>query len=386
MDIDTKLKKVKTWLLAFSAILVVYWIVKDIINYETSKVPLPSVIIQHPKSKKIVEYVTQTGTAVSYKSVDLVARVEGFLEKQDYTDGSFVEKGKELFVIEEQTYLEKLKGAQADLMGKKASYRYASIEHERQKKMFAKNATSLNNVQLWEAKRDEAKAGVAKAISDEHIAAINYSYTKVLAPFYGRIGRHLVNVGNLVGHNETTKLATIEIIDPIYVYFNLNEIDLIKIREIAKKQNFNPENMDSIPVQVKTQNERKFLHKGKMNYVNTGLNASTGTLEFRALLKNEDYALLPGLFVQVRIPITDPTLRVVIPDFAVLYDQIGPYVLVTNKDNFVDIKRVTLGSVTRGRRVILDGLTVDDNLIVSGMHNATPGKQVVPVSREINSK
>ncbi len=386
MDIDNKLKKTKKWILVFSGILIVYWIVSYIINYEKAKVPLPTVVIQHPQYQKVVEYVRQTGTVVSYKSVDLVARVEGFLEKQNFKDGTFVDKGRELFLIEQQTYLEKLKGAKADVRKKKASLQYAAIEFERQKKMFAKNSTSLNNVQLWSARKDEAKASLAKSISDEHIAAINYSYTKVLAPFYGRIGRHLVNVGNLVGRSEATKLATIDIIDPIYVYFNLNEIDLIKIREIAKKENFNPDDMDLIPVQVKTQNERKFTHEGKMNFVNTGLNTSTGTLEFRALLPNKDYDLLPGLFVEVRIPVTSPIPSVVIPDFAVLYDQIGSYVLVTNKNNYVHIKRVTLGSATNGYRVILSGLTKEDNLIVSGMHNATPGKQVIPVDREFESK
>ena len=385
MDIDGKLKKTRTWILILSTVLIMYWIIKYIINYESSKVPLPSVVIMQPKTEPVVEYVTQTGTTVSYKTVDLVARVEGFLEKQKYTDGSFVSKGDELFIIEQQTYLEKLKGAQAELRSKKASYRYAIIEHERQKKMFAKNATSLNNVQLWEANRDEAKAGLDKAISDEHIAAINYSYTKVLSPFYGRVGRHLVNVGNLVGHNEATKLATIDVIDPIYVYFNLNELDLIKIREVAEKQNFNPNNIDLIPVQVKMQNETEYLHEGKMNFVNTGLNASTGTLEFRALLKNKKYDLLPGLFVEVRIPITDPIQRVVIPDYAVLYDQIGPYVLTTNKNNYVHKKYVILGSITNGHRVIVSGLSEKDNLIISGMHNATPGKQVVPVDRELKS-
>lgn len=386
MDIDAKLKKYKTRLLLISGILATYWIISYIIHLETSKVPLPTVIIQHPKIQKVVDYVTQTGTLVSYKSVDLVARVEGFLEKQNFKDGSFVYKGHSLFLIEQQTYLEKLKGARAEVRRNKASLRYAEIEHERQKKMFAKNSTSLNNVQLWASRRDEAKASLDKSIADEHIAAINYSYTNVQAPFYGRVGRHLVNVGNLVGHNEATKLATIDMIDPIYVYFNLNEIDLIKIREIAKKEKINTDNIDVIPVQVKTQNEKTFKHHGNMNFVNTGLNASTGTLEFRALLENKQYDLLPGLFVEVRIPISSPNLRIVIPNYSILYDQIGPYVLVTNKNNYVHIKRVTLGSEIGGQRVIITGLTKDDNLIVSGVHNATPGRQVIPVEREFNSK
>ena len=174
-------------------------------------------------------------------------------------------------------------------------------------------------------------------------------------------------------------------IDPIYVYFNLNEIDLIKIRKIAAEQNYNPDDLSTIPVQIKTQAETEYVHKGYLNYVNTGLNASTGTLEFRALLSNADYALLPGLFVEVRIPVTDSQERIVIPNTAVLSDQIGPYVLVTDKENIVRLKRVELGSLGNGWRVITQGLSVEDNLIVSGLHNATPDKKVKPISKGIKS-
>lgn len=379
MDIDIKLKKTKKSLLIIAGILVLYWLVTYIINYETSKVPLPTVVIKNPHFATVVEYVTQTGTLVSYKTVDLVARVEGFLEKQNFKDGTFVHKGQELFLIEQQTYLEKLKAAQADVRAKKASLNYTIIEHERQKKMFAQNATSLNNVQSWSAKRDEAEAALDKSIADEHIAAINYSYSKVLAPFTGRIGRHLVNVGNLVGHNEATKLATIEVIDPIYLYFNLNEIDLIKIRDIVKKENINPDKVDTIPIEIKTQNQTKFTYKGNLNFVNTGLDPSTGTLEMRALLTNKQLDLLPGLFVEIRIPVTPATKRIFIPESCVLFNQIGAYVLVTDKNNYVQIRRVKLGSENNGYRVILAGLTSKDNLIVSGVYNATPGRQVLPI-------
>lgn len=385
MDIDKKLEKTKKWVLIFAGVLLSYWVIKYLINMESSKVPLPSVVTQKPKTKKIIEYVTQTGTLVAYKSVDLVARVEGFLEKQSYTDGTFVDEGTELFQIEQKPYYEKLLGAKANLMGKKASLRYAQIEHKRQQRMYEQNATSLNNVQLWSSKEDEAKAGVAKALSDYNLADIDYGYTQVLAPFRGRVGRHLVNIGNLVGKGAATKLATIDMIDPIYVYFNLNEIDLIKIRKVAAEKNYNPDDLSTIPAQVKTQTETEFTHQGYLNYVNTGLNASTGTLEFRALLTNLDYALLPGLFVEVRIPVTDAVERIVIPNSAVLSDQIGPYVLVTDKDNIVRLKRVELGSLGNGWRVILQGLSVEDNLIVSGLHNATPDKKVKPISKGIKS-
>lgn len=383
MDIDRKIILAKKVVISLFIVLIVFWIFKAIIQQDEQKIPLPKVVISHPKTKKIVEYVTQTGTMVAYQSVDLVARVEGFLEKQGFIDGSFVEKGRELFVIEPELYLEKLKSANAELAGRKASYKYASIEYERQKRMYKQNATSLNNVQIWEAKQEEAKAGVDKAIADAEIAAINYSYTKVFAPFYGRIGRHFVDIGNLVGNSgQATKLATIDILDPIYVYFNLNEIDIIKIRDALSNNGVDLNVTQNIPVQVKMHGEKNFVHQGQLNFVSTSLNASTGTLEFRALLPNHNYELLPGFFVQVRIPLTQAEDRIIIPDSAILYDQIGAYVLAVNNKNFVIQKRVNLGPVNQGIRVIRSGITVADNIIVSGMHNASPGKAVQVIQGE----
>src|SRR3990167_2676602 len=335
MNIDKKIEITKKALFGIIGLVILSMLIKSCFHGKEAEVPFPNVIIDNPKIKKITEYVTQTGTMVAYQSVDLVARVEGFLEKIDFIDGTFVKKGKELFIIEPKPYLEKKIAAEADVSGKEASYNYSQIEYDRQKRMYTQKATSLNNVQSWEAREAEANARVGESIANSEIAKINYSYTKVFAPFDGRIGRHLVDTGNLVGNGVATNLATIEQIDPIYAYFNLNELDLIKIREIARKKNFNPDNVSEIPVQVKMQNEKKFMHKGHLNFVNTGLNASTGTLEFRALLPNPDNYLLPGFFVQVRIPLSDPIERLVIPNTAILYDQIGAYVYTVDKNNLV---------------------------------------------------
>jgi RND family efflux transporter MFP subunit len=344
--------------------------------------PPPSVVIQQPKESNITEYITQTGNTVAYQSVDLVARVEGYLEKIAFTDGTFVNKGTALFLIEPLPYLEQVKAALASVAAQKAAYHYSMAEYDRQKRMYKQNATSLNNVEIWSARSQENKAGIDKAIANAAIANINYSYTSVLAPFDGRMGRHLVDVGNLVGNGTATHLATIEQVAPIYVYINLNELDVIKIRNAARAIDFKPKDIHTVPVYVRMQNETTFSHEGKLDFANTGLNASTGTLEFRALLPNQDVALLPGLFVQVRIPIAAPKKELTVPDTAVLYDQIGAYLLVTDQKNNVMQKRVILGSVEQGRRVIKKGLGPHDHVIVSGIQNAIPGHPVLPVQHE----
>lgn len=340
------------------------------------ELPLPKVIVQKPEWKEIVDYVTQTGTLVAYNSVDLVARVEGYLDSIKFIDGTIVKQGQELFVIQPDTYYQQLVAAQATVTAQKAANIYAKSEYERQKKMYTQDATSLNNVEKWFAKTEESDAEIEKAVANEKIAAINYSYTHVNAPFDGRIGRHLVDPGNLVGHGAATTIATIEQIDPIYAYFNLNELDLIKLREAAKAMGFKPEDINQISADVKLQNETTFKHQGKLDFVNTGLNASTGTLEFRAILDNKDYALLPGLFVQVRIPVSQPAKQMTIPNSAVLYDQIGSYVLTADANSVIQLKRVQLGGVEQEMRAITHGLNADDNVLVDGLQFATPGNKV----------
>lgn len=340
------------------------------------QIPLPKVIVQNPQWKEVVDYVTQTGTLVAYNSVDLVARVEGYLDSIQFTDGSIVKKGQQLFIIEPDTYYQHLIAAQANVTALKAANIYNKSEYERQKRMYAEDATSLNNVEKWLARTQESDAEIEKAIANEKIAAINYSYTHVNAPFDGRVGRHLVDPGNLVGHGAATTIVTIEQIDLIYAYFNLNELDLIKLRDAARALGFKSEDINQISADIKLQNETTFKHQGKLDFVNTGLNASTGTLELRAILDNKDYALLPGLFVQVRIPTSKPTKQMTIPDSAVLYDQIGPYVLVTDENSVVQLKRLKLGGIEQQMRIITQGLTASDRVIVEGLQFATPGNKV----------
>ena len=377
MNSDKKSQLIKRAAIAIAILFVIYLLTHQHNNTKPS-LPPPVVVIQKPKLMEVTEYITQTGNTVAYNSVDLVARVEGYLDSQEFVDGSFVKKGQELFVIEPEPYYEQLKAAEATVAAQKAAYAYAKTEYERQQLMYKQNATSLKSVEKWASKKDEVKAEIDKAEANAKIAAINYSYTHVNAPFDGRIGRHLVDPGNLVGNGTATELATIEQIKPIYVYIYLNELDLIKIRAAARKKGYNSTDITQIPVYVGLQSETDFPHKGTMDFVNTGLNSSTGTMEFRAILANDHFELVPGLFVQVRIPISQPSKKLTVPDTSVQYDQIGPYLLVVDNNNNVVLKRVVIGSLNKDRRAILKGIDAQDNVIVSGLQNATPSHQVTP--------
>ena len=363
-------------LIVIAIVIAVYWLVHAFNKPKPPAIPLPVVTVQKPQSMAMIEYVTQTGTTVAYNAVNLVARVAGYLNAIKFIDGTYVKKGQELFIIQPEPYWEQLKAAQATVAANTANYDYSKLEYARQQRMYKQNATSQNNVEKWLAKTAASKAQLDKAVADAANAAINYGYTHISAPFDGRIGRHLVDAGNLVGNGAATNLATIEQIDKLYVYFNLNELDLIKLRAAARAQGIKPSDLHKIPVYVNFQNEKGLKHQATLDFVNTGLNASTGTMELRAVLENKDYLFVPGLFVEVQIAISNPQQQLTVPNTAVLYDQIGPYLLTVDKNNVVLLKHVTLGPAENGNQAVLKGLTADEQVIVDGLQNASPGGKV----------
>ncbi|WP_131795642.1 efflux RND transporter periplasmic adaptor subunit [Fluoribacter gormanii] len=386
MNFNRDSKSVKIAGIAVAILFLIYLISHFFGKSNAPTIPAPAVVVQKPITAEMAEYVTQTGNTVAYNSVNLVARVEGYLDSIEFVDGTFIKKGKELFVIQPEPYFEKLRAAKATVAAAKASLIYNKSEYARQQRMYKEHATSLNEVEKWYAKTLEIAAQLDKSEAEEVNAAINYSYTHISAPFDGRIGRHFVDVGNLVGHGEATNLATIEQIDPIYVYFNLNEIDLIKLRAAARARGFKPEDINKIPVEVSLQNDPETKYKATLDFVNTGLNASTGTMELRAILQNKEYIFVPGLFVQVRVAISRPKNQLTVPDTAILYDQIGSYVLTVDNNNVVVTKRVTLGSIENGMRAVTKGLAAQDKVIIDGLQNATPGNKVEPREKATQTK
>lgn len=335
--------------------------------------PPPKVLTSKPVSAQITPYLIETGNTVASNSVELMARVTGYLDSYNFTDGSLVKKGDELFVIQPEPYANDVIEAQATLDSDTAQYNYDKEEYDRQVKMYKQHATSLADVQQWLASRDEAAAAVESAKANLDNAKITYSYTHVTAPMDGRIGRHLIDPGNLVGTGTATTLASLQQLDPMYVYFTINELDLLKLRELAHRTGFKPEEINDVPIEVALQNESGFPHKGHLDFAASELDASTGTIQMRGILSNQDYVLLPGLFVQVRIALAKPSAQLTVPDIAIMSDQIGSYVYTVNQENKVLQKRVVTGTTENGMTVISKGLKANDQVIVDGLQNASPG-------------
>jgi RND family efflux transporter MFP subunit len=239
------------------------------------------------------------------------------------------------------------------------------------------NFSSQSVVDQNLATRDTDRANLAQAKANTQLAAIDYTYTRVTAPFDGLVTAHLESVGQLVGGNTPTKLATIVQLQPIYVVFTISEQDVLRIRATIAGMGLTRADLAKVPVEVGLQTETGYPHQGKLDYAAPMVDPNTGTLLVRGELTNADRALLPGYFVRVRVPLgRGPALLV--PDVAIGADQGGNYVLVVNGDNVVAQRSVTTGPLERTLRVIETGLKPDDRVVVAGLQRAIPGEHVVP--------
>jgi membrane fusion protein, multidrug efflux system len=341
--------------------------------------PPPEISVAKPLQKEVQPFEVLTGNTVAFNTVDLVARVEGFLTSINYTDGGFVKKGDTLFVIEQTMYQAKVKEAQAELDSAKAQLLNAQAEFTRQETLLRQNVTAQNTFDQAQAKRDSARANVENQEGNLVIAQTNLGYTTVVAPYDGVVTKHLISVGELVGNGVATKLATIVQLNPIYVEFNMSEQDVLNIRDKLKKR-LTVEELSKIPLDIGLMDEEGFPHQGFLNYVSPELDPMTGTILVRGLFNNPNRDLLPGFFARIRMPTaTGATADLIIPDRVIAEDQAGKYVLVVNKDNVVEQRRVTLGQLlVGGLRVIATGLTADDRVVLTTNGKAVPGGKVVP--------
>lgn len=340
--------------------------------------PLPKVDVAVPVQRAITHYLEANGNTAPVKSVDLVARVQGFLQSIDYQDGAFVKEGTTLFTIEPETYKLKLDQARAAETGAGASLKQAQLDFQRQSDLVARQAVSQATLDSSTATRDNAQANLQQAQANTRIAEVNYGYTKVVAPFDGAVSAHLVSIGELVGVASPTQLATIVALDPIYVNFTVNEQDVLRIRAEARRKGLTAADLKETPVEIGLQTENGFPHAGKLDYAAPTVNQSTGTLAVRGIIANADHILLPGYFVRVRVPVDTQDNALLVPDTALGSDQSGRYLLVLTKENVVEQRKVTIGQQDNGLRVIENGLKPDDRVVIAGLLRVIPGEKVDP--------
>jgi len=342
--------------------------------------PPAKVQVAQPLQRPVTEYLELTGNTAAFASVDLVARVQGYLTSIDYKDGATVKKGDQLFGIERDQYQQQLDQAQATLAANQATLEYNTAEYNRQATLARQDFASQATAQQWKANQDQAAAQVMSAKAAIELAKINLGYTNVQAPFDGVVTNHLVDIGALVGYSGPTKLATIIQTDPLYIYFTLSEPQILSIQRNLARHGvaLRTTGLSDVPVEFGLQGEEGYPHKAHMDYASPQVDFATGTLTARALYDNKDKAILPGLFVRVRTPIAEEDKALLTRNDAIGTSQEGSYLLVVGPDNVVQRRVVTTGVRDGQLRVIESGLKPDDWVVTEGVQRAFPGAKVDP--------
>jgi len=332
----------------------------------------PLVTVATPKRRQISEYVEATGTTESLQRVTLEARVDGYVEAIPFEEGEVVKGGTLLFEIEDEPFQAALMSAKARLTQAEADARLAKREFERRQTLYERDATSEETLEQKQAQYAIARGEVDAARAAVRQARLDLQYTKIRAPFAGEMGEHLVDVGGLV-RAQTTQLAVIEQSQPIYAYFFVDERDFLRLRASYREQQLTK---TDVPLALQTIIEQDYPHQGRLDYRAPRVESGTGTIQARGVFPNEDRELIPGLFVRVRAAVGRPQARLLVDARAVSADQRGDHVWVVREDNTVARRPVKLGPLRDEMRVIREGISRDDRVVVNGLLRVRAGIRV----------
>jgi RND family efflux transporter MFP subunit len=395
----------------------------------------PTVQVAVPVERNVTDYADFTGRTAAVDSVEVRARVDGYLDSVHFTAGSLVKKGDVLFVIDQRPFVRELNRAKAQLEQAQAEYQHALTQIESAEAAKARSEADLENTrgrveraaklvpkgampqeeyeqrkaELHKAEADlrnsiagiaSAKAAVVSATAAETsaraavaIAELNLEYTTVTAPVSGRISRNLVSVGNLIQAGQSgagTLLTTIVSVDPIYAYFDVDEHTVQRVQQMIREGTAKDARDVEIPIWLGLANEEGFPHRGTVNFIDNQIRPSTGTLPVRGKFPNHDELLVPGYFARIHVPIGNPHKALLISDRALEMDQGQRVVFFVDKENKVESRPVRLGALHDGLREIVEGLQSGERVIVNGLQQVRPGMTVestqvaMPISKSLN--
>ena len=392
--------------------------------------PPAEVVVVKPTQRPVTSYLQYTGTAQASEKVELRARVRGFLKERLFKDGETVKAGQLLFVIDEEPFRVRLdqtraKQAEAEAVlrkneGSKArevaqatveldlsQLALSRIEADRAHKLLARNAGSREDVDRAEAtqKKNEAqiesdRATLEQAKADYEInilgaksslegaraevrnAEIDLGYCRVTAPIDGRIDARMFDTGNYVGEGQSVVLASIVRTDPIYAYITPSESDLLKVQRMARSEGVQQVQAATIPMELGLGSEDGYSFRGTLDYTDPSVDTGTGTVRVRGLFANPGGAIIPGLFVRVRLPFEQVDNALLVPDRALGSDQGGSFLLVVGKDDKVERRSVKPGTEVGSDRVVVGEIGPEDRVVVDGLLRARPGLKVMPKTAE----
>ena len=342
--------------------------------------PPPEVTVQRPVQKDVMDWDEYPGRMEATEMVDIQARVNGYLKSIAFKDGSEVKKGDLLFLIDARPYQAELDRTLADLQQAESNLELMSNDVVRAERMLASKAISEEEADTRSSSTRMAVADVARARASVETARLNLDYTRITAPISGRIGRKMMTEGNLVNGNQgqSSTLASIVSLDPVYCYFEVDEHSILKYQKLAREEKSENIRDGKVICELELANETGFPHHGLLDFVDNQVDPASGTMRLRAVFPNPDRVLQPGFFARVRVPGSARYPALLVPDAAVGTDQNQKNVSVVNSSNVVEYRIVTLGPMADGLRVVRDGLRPEDEVIVNGLMSARPGTTVKP--------
>jgi RND family efflux transporter MFP subunit len=354
---------------------------------QVASLPPPQVVVSQPVERTVTEYFETTGRTAAIEEVEIRARVAGYLVNVNFVDGSAVKAGDVLFEIDPRPYEAAVHHAEGDLARWQAELRKADAEVARNRRLRPTGAASEKELETSIAAKETAEAEIVSARARLETARLDLEFTRIVAPIDGQTSRTSVTKGNLIqlggasGASGSTALTTLVRMDPIYVYFDVDERTILRARQrLMADGGALPCDVRALnmPVEIGLADEQGFNRSGSFDFVDNRVDPSTGTMLGRAVFANADRYLTPGMFVRVRVPLAEKGGALLVTGRAIGTDQGNKYLLVVNDKNVVEYRPVTLGIESDGLRAVERGVAAGEWVITNGIQRVRPGVQVEP--------
>jgi len=343
----------------------------------------PVIPVSLPVEKEVTDYADYTSEITAIDSVEIRARVWGYLDKIDFEEGKLVTKGAVLYEIDPRSYKAVFDARKAEVAQNEASLELARVTNERFKGLAKKDSGAVSQLELdkYKAQEEQARANLDLAKANLETARLNLEWTKVTAPISGRIGRRLVTVGNIVQSADqptVTLLTTIVSVDPVYALFDVDQNTVEHVRHLIAQGKAKSARDMELPVTMGLSIDKGFPHKGIVDFVDNKVLPKTGTLKLRAVFPNHPEILTPGFFCRVRVPLGFPHQALLVTERAIDTDQGQRIVYVINKDNKVEVRPIRTGLLHDGLREVLEGIKAGDQVVVNGLQQIRAEMVVEP--------
>jgi RND family efflux transporter MFP subunit len=337
----------------------------------------PEVLFDVPSVTEVTDYEDFTGRTMAKETIDIRARVTGYLDKVNFTEGAEVKEGDLLFEIDPRTYQAEVDRARSNVQQAEAHNKRLISDLQRAKVLIPNHTITPEEYDRILGDQAEAEAAVGVAKASLELALQNLDYTKIRSRISGRMGRSLLDAGNLVKADDTI-LTTIVAMDPIYAYFGVDEHLLKKIHDYIETGLVKKNKDGQIPILMGVANEEGFPHPGAVNFIDNRLDTNTGTLQVRGMFPNTNHVILPGLYCRVRLPLGNSYKAITVPDVALATDQGQKFIYVVNPQNKIEYRHIQAGKLQDGQRIIYKGIAEGERIVVSGIQRVHDGVVVDP--------